>query len=89
MKPSSVQKFATCANGSTYNWGSMGSCNTGHAVLHQQLRKNIGKAEMMFVVLLRFSANKAKAPELMDAYNAWINRGIEDGVFRVVGSLQP
>ena len=43
----------------------------------------------MFVVLLRFSANKAKAPELMDAHNAWIKQGIEDGVFLVVGSLQP
>ena len=43
----------------------------------------------MFVVLLRLSANKAKAPELMDAHNAWIKQGIEDGVFLVVGSLQP
>lgn len=43
----------------------------------------------MFVVLLRFSTNKAKAPELMDAHNAWIKQGIEDGVFLVVGSLQP
>ena len=43
----------------------------------------------MFVILLRFSNNKARAPEFMEAHNAWIQRGLEDGVFLVVGSLQP
>ncbi|WP_163268744.1 YciI family protein [Chelativorans alearense] len=43
----------------------------------------------MFVVLLRFSENKAKAPQFMEGHKAWIQRGMEDGVFLLVGSLQP
>jgi uncharacterized protein YciI len=43
----------------------------------------------VFVVLLRFSENKAQARQFMEGHNAWIQRGIEDGVFLVVGSLQP
>lgn len=43
----------------------------------------------MFVVLLRFSSNKAKAAQFMDGHNAWIKRGFEDGVFLLAGSLQP
>jgi uncharacterized protein YciI len=43
----------------------------------------------MFVLLLRFSGNKAEAPRHMEAHNAWIRRGLDDGVFLVVGSLQP
>jgi len=43
----------------------------------------------MFIVVLRFGANKAKAPEFMDAHNAWIARGFDDGVFLLVGGLQP
>lgn len=43
----------------------------------------------MFVVLLRFSENRAQAPQFMEGHNAWIQRGINDGVFLVVGSLQP
>jgi uncharacterized protein YciI len=43
----------------------------------------------MFVVLLRFSANKSQAGQLMDGHNQWIKRGFEDGVFLLVGNLQP
>lgn len=43
----------------------------------------------MFVILLRFSANKPKAPAHMEGHNAWIARGLADGVFLVVGSLKP
>lgn len=43
----------------------------------------------MFVVFLRFSTNKARASEFMPGHNAWIARGIDDGVFLVVGSLHP
>ncbi|MBT0962419.1 YciI family protein [Denitromonas iodatirespirans] len=43
----------------------------------------------MFVVLLRFSDNKARAAELMAAHNAWIQQGIDDGVLLLVGSLKP
>ena len=43
----------------------------------------------MFVVLLKFSGNKAAAGKFMDGHNAWIKRGFDDGVFLLVGSLQP
>ena len=43
----------------------------------------------MFIVLLRFSDNKDQAGHLMDGHKAWIKRGLDDGVFLVVGSLQP
>jgi len=43
----------------------------------------------MFVVLLKFTANKAHAGEFMDAHKAWIKRGFDDGVFLMAGSLQP
>ncbi len=43
----------------------------------------------MFIVLLKFSSNKAQAGQFMEGHNAWIKRGFDDGVFLVVGSLQP
>lgn len=43
----------------------------------------------MFVILLKFSHNKSQAGPLMDAHNIWIQRGFDEGVFLVVGSLQP
>lgn len=43
----------------------------------------------MFVILLKFSDNKSKAGEFMDGHNEWIKRGFEDGIFLLVGSLQP
>ena len=43
----------------------------------------------MFVVLLRFSDNKSKAGDHMDGDNQWIKQGFDDGVFLLVGSLQP
>ena len=43
----------------------------------------------MFIVLLTFADNRARAGELMDAHNAWIAGGFDDGVFMLVGSLQP
>lgn len=42
----------------------------------------------MFIVLLRFS-DKSKASQLMKGHNEWIKAGFDDGVFLVVGSLQP
>lgn len=42
----------------------------------------------MFVVTLKFSANKAKAHVLMEGHNAWIKRGFEEGIFLLTGSLQ-
>lgn len=43
----------------------------------------------MFVVLLRFSNNKSHAGRYMQDHNDWIKRGLDDGVFVLVGSLQP
>lgn len=43
----------------------------------------------MFVVTLKFSANKAKAPALMEGHNAWLKRGFDDGIFLLSGSIQP
>ncbi len=43
----------------------------------------------MFVVLLKFSDNKAQAGQFMEGHNAWIKRGFDDGVFLLAGSLQP
>jgi len=41
----------------------------------------------MFVVTLRFSANRAEAAAHMDRHTAWIRRGFEDGVFLLAGGL--
>ena len=43
----------------------------------------------MFVVLLKFSDNKANAGQFMAGHNEWIKRGFDDGVFLLVGSVQP
>ena len=43
----------------------------------------------MFVIFLRFADNKSNAGQFMEGHNAWIKKGIEDGIFLVVGSLQP
>ena len=43
----------------------------------------------MFVVLLKFSDNKTNAGQFMEGHNQWIKRGFDDGVFLLVGSLQP
>lgn len=43
----------------------------------------------MFVVLLKFSENKSKAGDHMDGHNQWIKQGFDEGVFLLVGSLQP
>jgi len=43
----------------------------------------------MFVVLLKFSDNKGQASQLMEGHLEWVDRGIDDGVFLLVGSLQP
>lgn len=43
----------------------------------------------MFIVLLKFSANKAKAGRFMDGHKAWLKRGFDDGVFLLAGSLLP
>lgn len=43
----------------------------------------------MYIVLLKFSDNKSQAGQFMDGHNDWIQRGFDEGVFLLVGSLQP
>jgi len=43
----------------------------------------------MFIVILKFADNKSNAGQFMSAHNAWIQRGFDDGVFLLVGSLKP
>lgn len=43
----------------------------------------------MFVVLLKFSSNKGQASQCIDAHRQWIQRGFDDGVFLLVGNMQP
>jgi len=43
----------------------------------------------VFIVILRFSNSRAKAPELMQAHKDWISDGFDDGVFFLAGSLAP
>ena len=43
----------------------------------------------MFVVMLKFSDNKAQAGSYMSGHNEWLKRGFDDGVFLLSGSIQP
>ena len=43
----------------------------------------------MFIVLLKFSDNKSQAGEFMRGHDEWIRQGFDEGVFLLVGSLQP
>ena len=43
----------------------------------------------MFVILLKFSTNKAKAGQFMDRHNAWLREGFAKGTFVLSGSIQP
>jgi len=43
----------------------------------------------MFVVLLRFSTNKANAGQFMDGHNSWLKDGFEKGIFVLAGTIQP
>ena len=43
----------------------------------------------MFMVLLRFSGNKSQAGQFIEGHKAWIKSGFDEGVFLLVGSLQP
>jgi uncharacterized protein YciI len=43
----------------------------------------------MFIVLLKYSDNRTQAAKFMDGHKEWIQRGIDSGVFLLLGSLQP
>ncbi len=42
---------------------------------------------IMHIILLKFGPNKSDATNHMAAHNAWIAKGISDGIFQCVGSL--
>jgi uncharacterized protein YciI len=41
----------------------------------------------MFVILLRFTGDKSRAPALMQGHKDWIEKGFADGAFLLTGSL--
>lgn len=43
----------------------------------------------MFIVLLRFTDDRHRAAALMDAHNAWLHAGFDEGVFMLSGRLEP
>ncbi len=43
----------------------------------------------LFIVLLKFSANKGQAGQFMEGHKQWVKRGFDDGVFLLAGSLEP
>ena len=43
----------------------------------------------MFVVLLRFADNKSAAADHMAAHRDWVQQGVDDGVFVLVGGIHP
>ena len=43
----------------------------------------------MFIVQLKFSGNRSQASQFMEGHKEWIKRGFDDGVFLLVGNLQP
>ncbi len=43
----------------------------------------------MFIVLLKFAGNRDQAGQFMEGHKVWLQRGFDDGVFVLAGSLQP
>lgn len=43
----------------------------------------------MFIILLKFSGDKSRAARFMEGHKKWIERGFDEGVFLLTGSLQP
>lgn len=43
----------------------------------------------MYVVFLRFSAGRDQAGRLMQSHKDWLQRGFDEGVFLLAGSIQP
>jgi uncharacterized protein YciI len=43
----------------------------------------------LFIVLLKFSANRNLAGQYMDSHKSWLQHGFDDGIFLLAGSLQP
>jgi len=43
----------------------------------------------VYIVLLRFGANRAQASAHMAGHQAWIQQGVDDGIFLLVGGIAP
>ena len=43
----------------------------------------------MFIVLLKFAENKDKVGNFLEGHKDWLQRGFDEGVFLLAGSLQP
>ncbi|MBL4617167.1 MAG: hypothetical protein JKY46_05685 [Robiginitomaculum sp.] len=43
----------------------------------------------MFIIFLKFSDNKSQASQYMQEHKNWLQKGFDDQVFLVSGSLQP
>jgi uncharacterized protein YciI len=43
----------------------------------------------MFLVLMRFGPARAKAGDYMEGHRRWLQRGFDEGVFVLSGSLKP
>lgn len=43
----------------------------------------------MFIIILKFSDNKASAGDYASGHKEWIEKGYADGVFLLTGGIQP
>lgn len=43
----------------------------------------------MFIIFLKFSSNKEKARDFMEAHMKWVQQGFSDGIFLLTGSIKP
>lgn len=43
----------------------------------------------MFIVFLRFSANREQSSTFLEGHKAWLKRGFDEGIFLLAGTLQP
>ncbi|WP_444914244.1 YciI family protein [Microbulbifer sp. TRSA007] len=43
----------------------------------------------MFVILLKFSEKKSQAAKYMTGHREWLQKGFDDGVFILSGSIKP
>lgn len=44
---------------------------------------------LMFIILLKFSDEKAQASQFMEYHKKWIKQGFDEGVFLLAGGIQP
>jgi uncharacterized protein YciI len=49
----------------------------------------VERGDVMFIILLKFSKNRDRASDYMDAHKKWLKQGFDDGVFFMAGSINP